>query len=396
MPSHRQPDPSIGERIRDRRELRGWSIRFAASRAGIAHTTWGRLEKGEIRSDRYTISDVAAALECSVADLTGQPHHPPSDRALETAHAAVPALWRALIEIAPDEPPSAAALPTPALTSRTELLNARRCAGDYAAAARLLPELLGDLHSATFGPDPRIALLLSVDVLHNAMLTLRHLGYTVEPALAAERCRQAAERLDEPVPLAVADWCRAHAAFAAGSYSRALTLTTRAIDALDHSLDQPGAHEVLGMLHVTSAVATLPRRPDESDAHIAEAAALAERTGESPAWGMGWGPSNVAVWRMTTDIDGGRPDRAVAAARAVDVAQLSTARGASFYVELSRALTDLRKDEEAVRMLLAAERTAPQLTRSSVAARENARFLLHRARSASALAGLCERLGVVE
>jgi transcriptional regulator with XRE-family HTH domain len=78
-------NPSIGERIKTRRQLRRWSIRHASSRAGIAHTTWSRIERGEMRTDRYMIADLAAALECSVTDLTGQPYAP-ADRTLEAAH----------------------------------------------------------------------------------------------------------------------------------------------------------------------------------------------------------------------------------------------------------------------------------------------------------------------
>jgi transcriptional regulator with XRE-family HTH domain len=388
-------DPSIGERIEARRKMRGWSIRHAASRAGISHTTWMRIEKGEIRTDRYTLTDIATALECSASDLTGHPH-PPGDRALEAAHACIPALWRALIETAPDEPPGRSVPSMAELASRAELVNSRRMASDYAAAAQLLPELLIDLHSATYGTDPQTALRLQVDALHNTMLTLRHLGYTVEPALAGERARQAAERLDAPVPLALADWIRAHAAFAAGSYGRARTLTSRAIGALDTHLGQPDAHEVLGMLHLTAAVASLPGDGDHARGRMTEAARIAAHTGESTAWSMGFGPANVAVWRMTLEVDARDPGRAVDVARSVDTDMLSVARAASYRIEMSRALADLRDEDGAVQQLLIAERTAPQLTRSSVAARESARYLLTRSRRASAVFGLCERMGVAD
>lgn len=69
-------DPSIGDRIRARRELHRWSIRHAASRAGISHTSWSRIERGQQRTDRYMVVDLAAALECSVVELTGQPYAP--------------------------------------------------------------------------------------------------------------------------------------------------------------------------------------------------------------------------------------------------------------------------------------------------------------------------------
>ena len=36
----------MGARIRTRRLLHSWSVRFAAGRAGISHATWSRIERG--------------------------------------------------------------------------------------------------------------------------------------------------------------------------------------------------------------------------------------------------------------------------------------------------------------------------------------------------------------
>ena len=72
-------DPTIGERIQARRQLRGWSVRYAASRAGISHATWSRIERGRQAADnRFMLADIAAALECSPADLAGIPPRPGS------------------------------------------------------------------------------------------------------------------------------------------------------------------------------------------------------------------------------------------------------------------------------------------------------------------------------
>jgi transcriptional regulator with XRE-family HTH domain len=396
-------DPSIGERIQTRRQLRRWSIRHAASRAGIAHTTWARIERGELRTDRYMIADLAAALECPVSDLTGQPHVP-ADRQLETAHARVEALWRALVEIAPDEPPTRQVRPAAELTERMDLLASRRRICDYVGVGQLLPDLLADLHAAAAGPEAREALVMLINATYAATFTLRHLGYMAESALAAERCRQTAERLGDPVPLAVADWVRAHAAVAAGSFRRSLTLTTRAADELERHLGEPTAAEVLGMLHLTAAVSVLgdghdrERRVDDALAHLAEAEQLAQRTGETRSWAMSFGPTNCAIWRMGIEVDTGAPGRAVEVARDTNPAVLdSKARQASYYSDFARALADVNADRDAVRMLLAAERIAPQRVRSSVSARETGRFLLNRSRLAaggSELRGLCERMGV--
>lgn len=391
-------DPSIGERVRTRRQLRGWSVRFAASRAGVAHTTWSRVERGEMRTDRYLIAEFAATLECSVADLTGQPHVP-ADRALEEAHAGVVPLWRALLEIAPDEPPAGAALPLAELRRRMDLLDARRTQSDYAAIGRILPELLVDLHAASRGSDAREALVMLVDALNTARGTLRGLGYVAEAALAAERCRQAAEELGEPVPLAVADWARANAAAGSGSYRRSYTLTSRAADELGEHLADDGALAVLGMLHLSSAHASLRERPDDAFAHLAEATELADRTGETADWWMYFGPTNVGIWRMGASVDHGEAGQAIEVGAGLHPDVLPSAdRRATYHLEMARALADAggARDREAERSLLAAERLAPQRIRSYTAARTTARFLLDRAERHSAIRGLAERMGVAD
>src|SRR5690348_4590231 len=63
---------TVGERIKARRLLRNWSVRYAASRAGISHATWSRIERGQQAADnRFVLADIAAALECSSAELVG-------------------------------------------------------------------------------------------------------------------------------------------------------------------------------------------------------------------------------------------------------------------------------------------------------------------------------------
>jgi transcriptional regulator with XRE-family HTH domain len=160
-----------------------------------------------------------------------------------------------------------------------------------------------------------------------------------------------------------------------------------------HAASRAGiAHTTLARAHH----ATGMRDHRTAAEHLAEAARLAERTGETDAWDLQWGPRNVSLWTVAHQIDTGRPGEAVETAADLDVASLPAVRTVYLYTDLARALTDVRHDEEAVRMLLTAERVAPQHTRSSAAARETARVLLHKARRASPVQGLCERMGVAD
>lgn len=74
MPRRTTNDPAIGQRIRERRTLLGWTIRFAADHAGISHSTWSRIERGTMSADnRFTLAAIAEALRCPISTLTRLP-----------------------------------------------------------------------------------------------------------------------------------------------------------------------------------------------------------------------------------------------------------------------------------------------------------------------------------
>ncbi|GIM96567.1 helix-turn-helix domain-containing protein [Paractinoplanes toevensis] len=386
-------DPTIGERIQARRMLRGWSIRHAASRAGISHATWSRIERGRQAADnRFMLADVAAALECSPAELAGTVV-PAADRAALAAHAAVHGIRQALIDIDLTEPPSVPAPPIAELARTLALADELRQACDYAGAARLTAGLLRGLHAAATGADRQPAVRMLVSAAFIASSVLRNLGHPADAWLGAERCRDAASAAGDPVLQGYADYARAGAANSCGSFDRAVTLASRAIDELHgHS----GGAEVVGSLQLLCAHAT--RSPDDSRAWTAEAAALAERTGETTTLGLYFGPTNVGIWRIGIEVDRDDPGRAAETARGTELGAIPAGfRQVFYYADTGRALARLRKDREAIRFLLTAERIAPQHVHTSAVVQETTRSLLERARrqaGGSELRGLCERMRV--
>lgn len=420
-------DPAIGDRIRTRRQVRGWSIRHAASRAGLSHATWSRIERGlQAADNRFTLADMAAALECAPADLAGAPV-PATDRAAMAAQASVYALRQSLIDAdpafpgaAPSDPgvasfepaaflESASAGPASAdggspgvagLARTLALADSLRRACDYAGAARLLPDLVRDLHAATAGPDRTPALRMLCDATFIASSVLRNLGHPGEAWLGAERCHTAALATGDPILPAYAAYARACAAAACGSYERGLTLATRAADDLRPHLNRPGGPEMLGSLQLICAYTSRGARRDDDSRSWCEAAAdLATRTGETTTMGMYFGPANVGIWRIGIEADGGDPGHAVQIAGATPIAAIPAGfRQVFYYADTARALTRLRgRDREAIRFLLTAERIAPQHLHTSAVAQETTRALLDRSRrqaGGTELRGLCERMQV--
>lgn len=267
-------------------------------------------------------------------------------------------------------------------------------------AGRLLPTLLRELHSSAVDGDDKLAALRALcDVCYLAAATVRPLGHSAETWLAAERCRQAAEATEDPVLIGLSAFARAQAAAACGSYGRGLRIVNGAVDDLRPHAAAVGGTEMLGMLHLTGGFSARGlKRTEDSAAWLSEAAAIADRTGETTTLGLWFGPTNANLWRISLETDGGEPGRAVEIAQSTNPAAIgASVRQVAFYTDTARAYSRVRMDREAIRYLLVAERIAPQHVHSSAMVRETARGLLERSRrqaGGSELRGLCERLGL--
>lgn len=392
-------DMSIGVRIRERRKILGMSVRLAADRAGIRHSTWSRIETGQLGADnRYTLAAIAGALRCSMAELTGGPVTP-VDRTVAKAQAGVSAVRLALIETDLADPPSIQPPPIQQLERETALVHDLRQRCDYLGAGRRASDALRGLHAATFGPDREAALRLVVQICESVTIVLRGIGYPAEAWLAAERAHQAAELLEDPVMRGFAAWTRALAATSCGSYQRTLAVASRGADDLSLVPTAPGSVEVLGQLHLecANALTSMGRFDDAAD-RLSAAEGLGASVGETDTFGLWFGPTNIAIWRVNMEADGGDPSRAVAFARSVNPQALPAAgRQSDFYLGTARALARSDSDPRALRMILTAERIAPQKVHSSRLVVELVRLLLHRAGTRAVeteLRGLSERIGL--
>jgi hypothetical protein len=99
----------------------------------------------------------------------------------------------------------------------------------YARAAGLLPGLLRDLQAACRGPERGAALAVLCEATLLASSLLRSLGFAADACLGAERCREVAEEIEDPVLLALSAFARTCAANSCGSYARQSTLAQRGI-----------------------------------------------------------------------------------------------------------------------------------------------------------------------
>lgn len=147
--------------------------------------------------------------------------------------------------------------------------------------------------------------------------------------------------------------------------------------------DHPSLVSVAGALWLIAAISAA-RRTDrvEAWARLDRANELAGLLGEdgNHAW-TAFGPTNVAVHRVSVAAELGDAGEALRADAEVDVDRLPAgllSRRAQVNVDLAWAQAQRRRDAEATLHLLEAERIAPQVIRHNVIAQEIVREMLSR------------------
>jgi transcriptional regulator with XRE-family HTH domain len=396
----------IGVRVRAAREQRGLSREVAAGLAGISTPYLGLLERGQRHFNRRgLLEDLAQALTCSVADLTGQPYAP-VDKRSAMAMAAIPEIKMALYDCSLDDVPDLAPRPVAELAAAARMANEHRDNARYDLAGQGLGQLLTELHVVAVtgdGADREAALTALVEAAGLVAYGLaKSLGHTDLAVRAAERGVDAARRLDDPALIGFAGFHRALALMHVGARRRAASVLTGVIDDLSMA-DPTGpglAAEAYGFAHLTRALlASRSGQGGMARDHLDEAARIASRTGDRNGLLQHFGPTNVAVWRVAVGAElqeGGKVYEQAQAAR-IDTTVLGSAnRIACLNFDLARSLAQEAGRRAAVlRHLDLADQNAPQRVRHDPLARELLAEMKRRARRQDPLLdSLCHRFGL--
>lgn len=342
----------IGDRVSYWRKRRGQSQTALAGLAGINHSYLSKIENGVRPVERRaTLVALAEALQVSVSELTGRPGDP-TDPARARAAASIPAIREALImrAVGQTRPPS-----KPATVDQLLVTSA---AADYAASATILPDLLASTTGAEL-----------VQVCYAAMSFCTYVGYGDLGREAARLALATAEELDDPRWIAVAGWAHAQA-LPPETAGLAVTLARQAAERVQPYIGRDtAARQAYGMLHLIAALrAAIAGMPADAVSHLDEAEAEAATLGDPGADGglcrLGFGPTNVAIWRSTVLSEIGDVEQSAAVARRVEPGRLPIPnRQAMFWVDYGRTLATLNRDDEAVAAFLRAETVCPQLVR---------------------------------
>jgi hypothetical protein len=232
---------------------------------------------------------------------------------------------------------------------------------DYRSRGVALPGLIRDLHS-TLAAGRDVAELLDLAVMVYAQTTRGWL-YVVGAPLdlrreAATLAQRMAEERDDPTTLGIAAWGAVNEMVAAGAFG----LAQDELDSVTVPMTSPESIQLAGMLALSrSLVAAADKRPGDVDAALEYAAELAQRTGQGNAYLMGFGPTNVGLWRMAAALEVRDYERAATIAEGLNPkAHPSRERRATYWMDYGRALARLRgRQDDAVKALRIAEELFP-------------------------------------
>lgn len=391
----------IGRRIAHARKLRGLTQRELADRAKCSKSLIAQVEGGHKPATPALIGAVARALHIEVTELTGQPYRG-STANTDRVHEAIPQIRQALAhwDIPPelDVPPR----PLPQLATAVQDVTRLRHAARYVELGARLPALIDELsvyaHTATDQDRPRVFGLLAETYIAADSMAYK-LGYMDLFSIAVERAIWAARQSDDPLLPVVADYRRSMAFLATGAYGSGSRLVERNLRQLEPEMsDERPFLSVYGSLHLRQAIlAARGNRASTAWEHIDAARETAKRAGgDTPDYGLSFGPSNAEIHATAVAVELGDADEAVRrGANLVLPATVTPERMSHHYIDLSRAWLWQGWWDKALACVLTAERIAPQMTRYHPMSRETvARLLDIQRRLPSPLRGLARRMGI--
>jgi len=398
---------SLGERIAAYRRRRGLSQAALAGLVGRSESWLSQVERGIRSVDRLSLLlDLSRVLRVDIEALLGRPwkYAPNGARDEDELQPVREHFTRYddLLGNAQTAPPSLATV-----RAQVDGAHATYQAAQYRDAIGQLPGLLGAVDavrcdSSNAGRRESLRTYVSAYVVAAKLLT--KLGETDLALLAADRSASAsldAESLEARGTACYQVVCALLRADRSDEAER-LALGMAELTQARARSDDPVLTSVAGALWLIAAVIAA-RRTDrfEAAARLEQAQRQAELLGRDAnyAW-TAFGPTNVAIHRVSVAAELGDAAEALDAAAAVDPTMLPDglqSRRAQMNLDLAWAHAQRKRDAEAVLHLLEAERVAAEAVHYNVMVRELVREMLARQSrtTTSALHDLAVRAGVL-
>jgi transcriptional regulator with XRE-family HTH domain len=388
---------TFGERVRQVRQQRHQTQAVVAGLSGITTDYLYQIERGKKLPTLPVVVQLARVLRVSVADLLSEA--PPTAPTLPPVEAGA-AIHQALTQPLPDTTKlDVVALYDQVHTAwRTWQSSQHR----YSQLGNHLPSLITATEQLR-RPHPGISHdteRCAVDLYGLVRTVTKRIGRVDLALLAADRGLAAAEAADDPVRLAAARWNLVHVLLAQGQTDNAEAVALHAAEKLErHTRDNLDALALLGSLRLLAAMASV-RQGNAWTARdlVRSVVPLAERTGERNACWTAFGPTNVAMYAVSVEVEAGETGEGLRLAERIKPApSLSIERRVAFQLEQAKSYNQRQDYASALVMLQATSAEAPEDVKYRPAARTALNTVVQRARGQVTrhAAGLAAQVGVL-
>lgn len=297
------------------------------------------------------------------------------------------AVRAALTTPAPDGPTASLTVIRSAVAQLWEARQASR----YEQLAGSVPGVLAAIQrrNATCD-DANDYLSLTYQAIAGSMAELQHHDVAW---VASERGIVAAKQSGNAAIMASAERRHAQTLMSMGRSVEAEQVALAAAETL--SAHDHLALSIYGALLNTCAIAAARQdEPTSANRYLREAGQAADHVGEGyNHLFTAFGPTNVALHRLSAAVELGDGGSAIVEAKAIDVAVLPAERQAHFRVDMAQANVQEGNNSDALAILLEAEALAPEEIRYHPSARSLIALLL-RSNSKADVQALAERSGV--
>lgn len=390
------PDEGIGRRIARKRLAAGLTQQGLADRAYVSVSLIRQVETGRKPASPSLVASVAKALRVEPAEIYGQPYRGESRRT-DRVHACIDDIRRALacVDIPPDldTPPRSLDVLASEMTTLLRMAQAARHVQVGARIPAVIIELSAHAHETD---SPRAWRLLNRSIAIGVSLA-RRLGYNDLASLGIEQAARAAVRSDDANLPLLADLSRSLILMTMGAWTPGLKLVRAATARIDR--DTPEGQVVYGALQLRAAVlsARAGNASDAWDHHGAANEVAQQLPARTPDfYGLQFNRPNVSIHGAAVAVELEDYDEAIR--RDTELAMpraMPAERRAHHEIDVARALVSTGRWDAALRRLLQAEATAPQMTRYHPMARESVgRLVDHHRTLPEPLRALQEHMGL--
>ena len=376
----------IGERVRFYRTASRRTKAVVAGLAGITPDYLYQIERGQKVPTVALLTQLAVVLKVSIGELLGGQ---PEREAKHSKAAASDAIYRALTSpiMTNDEPPNLRKL-------RRGVQEAWRIWQTspyrYSQLTQQLPALIIDIEAAVRkcqaerASTRRAAHGCASDLYGLLRTVTKRLGRIDLSLLAADRAIRAAEAADDPLRLAASHWNMTQVLLADGAPEAAQFVAIKAAENLQPLMRNGIQHAIAlyGSLILLEAVAAA-RNGDSWTARdrVRQAAPLAEKTGECNAYWTAFGPTNVAMYAVSVEVEAGEAVEGLRLAEQVEHGRSpSIERQVAFLVDQAKGNEQRRDFASALTLLITAEREAPEDMKYRAGAHNILRAIVQRGR----------------